>query len=88
MEGDTITNVCSSVCGGDFPTNLSADGMKILYLYGTRSNEMLSKKSTRLLKKHYRAVRRHQCKGMMHAELLCFHPDEWIGIVDEFLKQP
>lgn len=86
MEGETITNVCASVCGGDFPTHLSAEGMRILYLYGTKSNEMLSKKSVKLLKKHYPSVKLVKCSGMGHAELLCFHTPEWITTVDAFLS--
>lgn len=85
MGGETIPNVCRSVCGGDFPTDLSTEGMRILYLYGTKSNEMLSKKSAKLLGKHYPSVKLVKCKGMMHAEQLCFHTPEWLKIVDEFL---
>lgn len=85
MEGETVTNVCASVCGGDFPTDLSAEGMNILYLYGTKSNEMLSKKSAKLLKKHYPSAKRVRCGGMGHAELLCFHTPEWLQKVDAFL---
>ncbi len=87
MEEDTIVNVCGSVCGGGFPTDLPTDGMRILYLYGTKSNEMLSKKSAKLIRRHYRGVRLVKCKGMMHAELLCFHPQDWLKLVDEFLNQ-
>ena len=85
MEGDSINNVCHSVLGGDFPTNLSTEGMRILYMYGTKSNEMLSKKSAKLIRKHYRIVKLVKCKGMMHAELLCFHTPEWLKIADEFI---
>lgn len=85
MEGDSIINVCHSVLGGDFPTDLSTEGMRILYLHGTKSNEMLSKKSARLMKKHYPSAKRVKCKGMMHAELLCLHTPQWLEIVDDFL---
>lgn len=87
MEGDSITNVCRSVLGGDFATNLSTEGMKILYMYGTKSNEMLSKKSAKLIKKHYCGIKLVKCKGMMHAELLCFHTQEWLKTVDAFLSE-
>lgn len=87
MSDKSITNICHSICKNTFPLGLSTEGMKILYLYGTKSNEMLSKKSAKLMKKHYPAAQIKVCKGMAHAELVCFHPQEWIAITDKFLSK-
>ncbi len=87
MSDSSITNICHSILQNSFSMNASDDGMRILYLYGTKSNESLSKKSAKLLKKRYQNTILRACKGMMHAELLCFHPMEWLKIVDVFLDQ-
>lgn len=87
MSDSSIINVCHSILQNTFPKNVSAEGMRILYMYGTKSNESLSKKSAKLLKKRYKNIMLQSCKGMMHAELFCFHPMEWLNIVDDFLGQ-
>ena len=87
MSDSSIFNICHSICQNTFPTVLSTDGMKILYLYGTKSNEMLSKKTAKLMKKYYPAAQIAVCKGMAHAELVCFHTQEWLAMVDAFLAE-
>ena len=87
MSEPVMKNVTLSICANALSKGLPTDGMRILYLYGTGSSEMLSRKSVKFLKKYYPQVRLLCSKGMGHAELLCYHPQEWITAVDAFLAE-
>ena len=87
MSEPVMKNVTLSICANALSKGLSTDSMRILYLYGTGSSEMLSKKSVKFLKKYYPQVRLLCSKGTGHAELFCYHPQEWITAVDAFLAE-
>ena len=86
MSDTSIVNICYSILQNQFPKDVPAEGTRIFYLHGTQSNEAIAKKSAKFMKKYYPSTQIKVCKGMAHAELACFHPQEWIQTVDGFLS--
>jgi len=58
----------------------------ILFLHGTKGNEILSKKSAKILKKHYPAMKVVCFKGDAHCYKAIYQPEKWIGVVKDFLN--
>lgn len=58
----------------------------IVYMHGTAVNEYLSKKSVKLIKKHYPNARVITFKGDVHCYKAIYKPDEWISTVEANLK--
>lgn len=53
MSDTTIENMLHSVCAGDFTPAVNLDSTRILYMHGTKGNEVYSIKSVKKMKKHY-----------------------------------
>ena len=62
------------------------DDMKILYMHGTKSNEVVSRKCALKMKKVNPETKIKCFEGLAHAELACFKPDLWIREVEEFIS--
>lgn len=60
---------------------------RILFLYGTKGNEVLSKKAARLMKKSYPETELICFKGDSHCYKAIYEPEKWIEIVDVFLQK-
>lgn len=58
---------------------------KILFLYGTKGNEILSRKSAKLMKKAYPEVVEKCYQGDAHCYKAIYEPDIWIKDVESFL---
>lgn len=61
---------------------------RILFLHGTKGNEVLSKKAAALMKKSYPETEVVCFKGDPHCYKATYEPEKWIEAVDVFLKNP
>lgn len=86
MTDSTIKNMLHSVCSGDFTPVADQVSTRILYLHGTKGNEVYSKKSAKKLKKHYLDMVIKCFDGYKHAELAVYEPNKWLDTVISFLK--
>lgn len=83
----SIENIVNSVfAGGKFEC---ADSQtRILFLHGTKGNEILSQKSAALLKKCCPRTEVVCLKGDAHCYKAIYQPEKWIEVVEGFLKHP
>lgn len=85
MTDETIKNMLSSV----FSTNISKtpveNDTKILFMHGTKGNEVVSKKAARKMKEVYPQTVIKCFDGYAHAELSIYHVKEWIDTVKRFI---
>lgn len=58
----------------------------ILFLHGTRGNEVLSKKVAKLIKKNYPETQVICFKGDAHCYKAIYEPQKWIEVVADFLE--
>ncbi len=86
MTDNTIKNMLHSVCSGGFTPVAGQLCTRILYLHGTKGNEVYSKKSAQKMKKHYPDMEIKCFDGYKHAELAVYEPDKWLDTVISFLK--
>lgn len=59
---------------------------RILFLHGTKGNEVLSKKVGKLFKKHYPETQVICFKGDAHCYKAIYEPQEWIDVLMDFLE--
>ena len=59
---------------------------RILFLHGTKGNEILSKKVGKLWKKYYPETRVVCFKGDAHCYKAIYEPQKWIDVVMDFLE--
>ncbi len=83
MSEQSLCNVLDSVCKSSLRTDIKSSA-KVLYIHGTTANEVLSKKSARLIKKHYPAASVVCLKGSSHCETAIYSPDRWCSIAEDF----
>lgn len=85
MTDKSIINMVSSAFVGG-----QAEGIcnlsRILFIHGTKGNEILSKKSAKLMKRYYPETQVICFKGDAHCRKAIYEPGEWIAAVDDFLK--
>ena len=86
MTDSTIKNMLHSVCSGDFTPVEGQVCTKILYIHGTKGNEVYSKKSAQKMKTHYPDMEIKCFDGYKHAELAVYEPDKWLDTVISSLK--
>ena len=86
MGEQSIRNVMKSVFDSfDFKTY---DGdMRILFMHGTKGNEIVSGKSAVKMKKANPQTEIKVFKGYAHAELACFKSGDWIREVSDWLGE-
>lgn len=86
MSDASIENMVNSVfAGGELkaPANKS----RILFIHGTKANEILSKKSARFMKKYYPETRIVCFNGCAHCYMMIYYPEQWIECVEKFLQE-
>ncbi len=84
MSESSVRNIVSSACSQNLRTDINAD-TKVLYIHGTKGNEMVSKKVGKLIKKHYPDASVICFDGYKHCEAAIYQPEKWQMYVDEFL---
>ena len=86
MSDQSVINIVQSVFSTKIEKTLDCTNTKILFLCGTKANEMLSIKAVKNLKKLYPNMVVKVFKSYAHAELAIYHSEEWIKEVAEFIK--
>ena len=81
---ESIRNMIKSVNVNRFSPELTLNGTKLMYLHGTKGNEMISKKSAALIAKHYKEAYVISFKGDKHCECAVYNPDDWTEVAKDF----
>ncbi|MBQ7433616.1 MAG: alpha/beta hydrolase [Lachnospiraceae bacterium] len=84
MEMQSVRNIIDSVFALFEYKTYSSD-MKILFMHGTKGNEMVSRKAAKNMKKANMQTEIHCFKGYAHAQLACFEINKWIAEVSVFI---
>ncbi len=84
MTDASMRNIVEAADTGNLCTTL-ANKSRILFLHGTKGNEILSKKVGKLIKKAYPETEVVCFKGDMHCYKAIYEPKKWIEIVKNFL---
>ncbi len=79
-------NMLKSVSEGRFSEDLLLKKTKLLYLYGTKSNEYLSKKSAKLITTHYPEAFVVSFKGDGHCQCAIYESDDWSAMARDFFE--
>ena len=84
MENESINNILDSVFG-EFRYKTYDSDTKILFMHGTKGNEIVSKKAAITMKEVNPQTEIRCFDGYSHARLACFEPQNWIKEVSQFL---
>ncbi len=84
MSESSVRNIVGSACSQSLCTDIKSD-TRVLYIHGTKGNEMISKRVGRLIKKHYPKARIICFDSYKHCEAAIYEPQKWLRYVDEFL---
>lgn len=85
MTDESIENIVTSVfAGGEIEG--SGNSGRILFIHGTKGNEILSKKAAKLMKKHCPETEIICFEGDAHCYKAIYEPEIWITTVNDFLK--
>lgn len=85
MDPQTVGNIINDVFA-PFDFAKYPEGMKILFMHGTKSNESVSKKGALKMRELNPQMEIKCFDGFAHGELACFKPQQWIDEVKEFIK--
>lgn len=85
MSDTSIANMVHAANIGNLCKDVE-NKSRILFLHGTRGNEILSKKSAALMKKSYPDMEVICFKGDAHCYKAIYQPEKWIDVVNGFLK--
>lgn len=85
ISDSSINNIVASVfSGGEIEgTNNQS---RILFIHGTKGNEILSKKTAKLVKKYHPTTKVICFKGDAHCYKAVYEPEKWIEGVSGFLR--
>ena len=86
MSDESIRNMVTSISNSTLCAEVPKSETKILYIHGTKANEILSIKSAKRMKKHYAKINVVCCKGYAHCYKAIYEPTEWIKIVEAFIE--
>lgn len=87
MSASSMKNIISSVGKSRMKICENINHTKILFLHGTKGNEILAQKSVKLIKKQYPDAREICYKGYKHCELAIYCTEDWISAVNEFISE-
>lgn len=85
MSDASMKNIVHAAGSGNLCKNVD-NKSRILFLHGTKGNEILSKKVGKLWKKYYPETRVICFKGDAHCYMAIYEPQEWIAVVKDFLE--
>ncbi len=83
MSDESVKNIVKSACRGEIQKALDTD-TKILFLHGTKTNEMFAITAAKKMKKIYTDVTVKIFKGYAHGELVIYRSEEWCAVVNSF----
>lgn len=81
----SIENICNSVFVGGKIEGIDNQS-RILFIHGTKPNEILSRRSAKLMKKFYPITRVVCFQGDAHCHKVLFEPEKWTAVVWDFLS--
>lgn len=84
MTDKSIENIVTSVFTGGKIEGVDNQS-RILFIHGTKGNEVLSKKAAKLMKKYYPVTEIVCFKGDAHCYKAIYQPEKWISVVEDFL---
>ncbi len=87
MSDETIKNMINSIFGTRLIKCPDREHINILYLHGTKANEVISGKAAKKMKELYPQTEIKCFEGFLHAELAIYHGGDWIKEVDGFLSR-
>ena len=87
MSDRTIENMIDSVCTSVLTPRENTENTRILFLHGTKGNEVYSKRTANMMKQYYPDMTIKCFNGYKHAELAIYKADEWLEVVESFLAQ-
>lgn len=85
MSDENIRKYIEAWSDYKLPQNIDTANTMIYFFYGTKSNEMLARKSAKYMKKYYFNSEIICLKGKGHCETALFEPDEMIKRLNEIL---
>lgn len=85
MSEQSMRNITAAACLNRFPFTVPLGDMRLLFIHGTKPNDMLGKMSAKKVARHYPAAKIVTCKGCMHCEWALYDTQKWIATVEEFL---
>ncbi len=85
MSDTSMKNIVHAASSGNLCKNVD-NKSRILFLHGTKGNEVLSKKVGKLVKKYYPETQVICFKGDAHCYKAIYEPQEWIAVVSKFLE--
>lgn len=86
ISEESVRNIVHAASTSALYTIIKNDS-RILYLHGTKGNEIYSKKSAKLLKKAYPEAEVICYKGKAHLECAIYEPANWCQDVWKFLER-
>lgn len=86
MTDKSIDNIVTSVFTGSKIEGVESQS-RILFIHGTKGNEVLSKKAAKLMKKYYPVTEIVCFKGDAHCYKAIYQPEKWISVVKDFLEK-
>ena len=87
MTDETVRNMLDSVFIEGIAESPVECDTRILFLHGTKGNEVVSAKAAKMMKKAYPQTEIKRFSGYAHGELAIYHIDEWLSNVDEFIHK-
>lgn len=81
----SIENMVNSVFAGGEIQGVNNQS-RILFIHGTKGNELLSKKSAKMMKRCYPETKIVCFKGDAHCYKVIYQPERWIKVVNDFLQ--
>ena len=85
MDSQSIDNIIDSAFA-PFVFAKYPEGMKILFMHGTKGNESVSKKGALKMKELNPQMEIRCFDGLAHAELACFRNEQWIKEIEGFIS--
>ncbi len=86
MTDKSIENIVTSVFAGGKMEGVDSQS-RILFIHGTKGNEVLSRKAAKLMKKYYPMTEIVCFKGDAHCYKAIYRPEKWVSVVKDFLER-
>ncbi len=85
MSDQSIKNIVSALSRSQMKSGIPSEETNIVYIHGTRANELLSKKSARRLRRLYPKSLIICFKGDAHCQKAIYAPEAWLQAVESVL---
>ncbi len=84
MTDESMKNIVLAAFSGGLRTDVE-NKSRILFIHGTKGNEVLSKRAAGLMKKYYPETKVICFKGDTHCYKAIYEPEKWVEVVRGFL---